>query len=347
MNEIAARFNAARFYCVQRIRAVPRSHSPYNSFMHFALSGILYEIEGFVVDDFSSVDELSDVLTLAAEQVQTRLTSPTYHDHASLARDVCQGFIRSLHEIPNQSTPLVPYRRVLTKAEAKHIWRDFDNERLLLPKGTFVDDKLDLPARQAMLIGLGINTIFNISPASYAGYELDVSWLDEMYVGDDTYWTSKEWTWYIYTHGYGYPVVAGDLLRETEGEKAWSAYRDRQNAVYTAALQQKQQPEAAPLWPAVRARYADETSFLYDHVDAELKLGDLEEAERVAEQLRATPGGEGLGLYQLSFVRQAQGRTSEAIAFVTQAGQIAARENRGQLAMAVRTRIATLTQAEQ
>lgn len=124
---------------------------------------------------------------------------------------------------------------------------------------------------------------------------------------------------------------------------------DEQIGLWVAALQQQlgQASEAKASWDAARARYPSEASYLNDRVGVLVAVGDTAQAEQAATQLQQLPDGAAFGTYQLGAVREAQQRYSEAIQLYDQASQLADKEDRPQLVVVARARMAALMQLPQ
>jgi hypothetical protein len=227
MDEVAKRHNNARYYCIQRLVSLSRLASWQDWAVSAMLQTILNEIECFVEEDFTSADEIRTFLELAAEHAHTQLIAQKSIDCSYIKRrhklsqaaidsiftETYQSFVRFLQAAPDEGIPCLPYRRVLTRKELVDIWSDFEQHKKVLPRRTaYTDQDFQTTVYVQTLIGRSVDRILQLYPGAYFGYELDTSWLNQMFCGDDTYWTSKGYTWYIYADGTGYPVVAGDIL---------------------------------------------------------------------------------------------------------------------------------------
>ena len=146
-------------------------------------------------------------------------------------------------------------------------------------------------------------------------------------------------------------VDQGDLdgaLARAQVEQA-NAPDDLQIGLWIAALHQKKgdTAQAQAAWNAARSRYDSEVDYYSDRVQVFLAVGDLAAAERDAEALRALDGGATIGTFFLGSVRELQGNNREAIELYEQAATLADKENRPELVVTARTRMATLMQAGQ
>jgi tetratricopeptide (TPR) repeat protein len=116
--------------------------------------------------------------------------------------------------------------------------------------------------------------------------------------------------------------------------------------VWIGALQQQQNnPQAAEeAWAKGRTLYPDEPAFLSDRVGILLGVGEISTAEQDAQTLINTPDAEAIGYYHLGAIREVQQRYSEALEAFETCAQIAEQQNRPELVVTARTRIATLMQ---
>ena len=137
--------------------------------------------------------------------------------------------------------------------------------------------------------------------------------------------------------------VQGALAR-AKAEQA-AAPDDRQIGLWVAALEQQLgQQQAAAAWAAAEQRYPNKIDYLSDKAIVLLSVNDVAGAEQTATQLQHIPGGEAIGLFHLGAVREGQQRYTDAIQLYQQAAAKADAQNRPELAVTARTRMATLMQ---
>ncbi|MBC8163563.1 MAG: hypothetical protein H7Z42_20345 [Roseiflexaceae bacterium] len=152
-------------------------------------------------------------------------------------------------------------------------------------------------------------------------------------------------------------VAVGQLVSQNDDQGALAlalqeqaaAPGDPQIGLWIGALQAKQGNTAAAQasYAAARALASDEVAFLSDRVLVLMSLGDLAAAEQDATALQAIDGGAAIGTYHLGALREQAGDRQAAMALYEQAGALAERENRPELVVAARTRMATLMQGMQ
>ena len=138
--------------------------------------------------------------------------------------------------------------------------------------------------------------------------------------------------------------VQGALDRAKTEQAA--APNDRQIGLWVAALEQQlgQQQQAATAWAAAAQQYPDTIDYLSDKAIVLLSLNDIAGSEQTAITLQQTPGGEAIGLFHLGAVRERQQRYTDAMQLYQQAATKADAQNRPELAVTARTRMATLMQ---
>lgn len=227
MNTTINQFTFARYYCIQQLKMPMADRSWQRWVVTATLQMILSDVEQFTAADFQSRDELDAFLTLAVETSADRLLGPNHLDYALLmrhhntSREAIQRVIRETCEACGQFftqdhatlAPPLAHRRVLTRNELQEIWAHFAEAKQHLRKFTWYDP----PDRsmQAIMNAVersGAAQLLQLYPASHFGYELDCAWFPEMFQFDDTYWTTRAYTWYIYGEGHGYPEIAGDMV---------------------------------------------------------------------------------------------------------------------------------------
>jgi hypothetical protein len=251
MNPIAALHDAARRYCqdhaaewVRRYSETPenerrvRTSGPYgwtysdrayDLFPRYnVLGAILHEVERFVPEEFSSVEELREILAATGETARSEFTNGTNPVEAAAMQEERQRFAAFVRTVQPHASDLLPYRRVLGTAEAHELWRQFvaqwgtwcggDVERDDLPPFvTLHVAAMDHPGaygqlRQA-LAGRGISRVIELREGG-GGYEIDPALASFAYDGPEGFWTADVMDWMVYASHESSITFGGEWLIE-------------------------------------------------------------------------------------------------------------------------------------
>lgn len=239
MHSIEALHHAARQYCIERaavwreryarLNDLGRATVPiaggnwrytreaYDVFPRYlVLAAIQHEVERFLPDSFSSLDEERGLLALAGETAQSQLTK--HENPTAIAADLDErrqfaDFIRTIHESRLSKQKAVPFRRVLETTEHNALhnavaekwgkWYGGSSDRTSSNSDvvTLHDAVMEHPNSYALLREAlhkrGVANVFELREHG-DGYEMAVESTGFMYDGAEGFWTSHDLGWLVY-----------------------------------------------------------------------------------------------------------------------------------------------------
>lgn len=211
------------------------------------LNAILVEVEGFIPQSFSAIEEARAFIMAAgrtAEDVFTR--NP---DHAIQKKSIEEeraAFIQFIQTLSIEDMDLVeplPYRRVLTIGEQQHVWARLQdrwqvdtlqagrypltegkNESVVTFQAGYVDEEVGAGNFRAALTTHGLTRVWEIREYGPA-YEMDLALLEPYYNGAEGYWCSNDMDWIIYASHESFITIGGWLLEDIKN--IWPQWKKR------------------------------------------------------------------------------------------------------------------------
>jgi len=219
----AGRARVGRSYTKEALSVFPR----YN-----VLSAILEEIERFVPEDFS---DLNEARSLIAESGRTAKSSFTEPPHGKTEKQVMDeeraSFIRYISEISEKSLESIqslPFRKVLSAKESTEKW-NLIKDAWEVPKGcwypltdkkpsnmeAFQDEYFERNISNDTLISFfknrGITRFWELREYG-AEYEMAIEIFEPYYNGAEGFWTSSSLDWIMYCSHESSVSIGGWLL---------------------------------------------------------------------------------------------------------------------------------------
>lgn len=209
------------------------------------LDAILTEVEGFIPEDFTSLDEVKRIITLAAYQTQDQAYKPQKEKIEIKAineeRDALCKFIEQLNEEYLFSVEPLFYRRVLSKKECDSIWEKLSSRwqidkwywfPLAIEKpdnvegfqDSYFEKEVGAEKLQAILRNQGVDKVYEIREYG-ANYELELSAFEPYYSGAEGFWCDETFDWIIYSSHESSITIGGWLLPEIKD--IWSNWEKR------------------------------------------------------------------------------------------------------------------------
>jgi hypothetical protein len=200
------------------------------------------EIEGFIPQDFSSLEEATSLIVIAirtAEDVITRNPNRKAQEAMDEEREAFVDFIQTLSKEELGNIEPLPYRRVLRKSESQQIWAalkkawniqydywyplsDCSVSNVSAFQDKYFQEEVGPETLQTLLAKHGITRVWELRQYG-PEYELE---LTELYpYEDEGYWCSEEMDWIIYASHESSVTIGGWLLGEVK--KVWPNWEER------------------------------------------------------------------------------------------------------------------------
>jgi hypothetical protein len=202
---------------------------------YHVLHAILFEVERFKPDDFTSIEEARSLIAAAGETAESVFTRPPNGDLEQRAMDEeRQRFSEYVLSLSGRDLELVeplPFRRTLSAGESDQAWSELKRrwgidgywypldrrDDAAPPPDTSAFDaqpffEAEVQDRLRTIIeSLGTSRVLEIREHDADGpdRELDVELLEPVYTGAEGFWTDKSFAWVIYASHEGSVTVAG------------------------------------------------------------------------------------------------------------------------------------------
>lgn len=212
---------------------------------YMLLNAILVEVERYVPEDFTTIEEAKRFFRLIATETQSESTQP--HDNKierkaiTEERDALCIFIDQLTEQDLLTVEPLFYRRVLSEKESNSIWKKLKS-RWEIPKQYWYPLMLNKPENveafqdsyfekevgaeklQEILRNHGVKRVYEIREYG-ANYEMELSVFEPYYSGAEGFWCDKNFDWIIYASHESSITIGGWLLSEIK--VIWSNWEER------------------------------------------------------------------------------------------------------------------------
>lgn len=220
-------------YSEESLRVFPR----YN-----LMRAVRIDVERLDPDSLNDVDQTRELLNLCGQTADDAFTRKPICDidaeSMSDERRQFSRFLAGLTEADLRSVEPLPYRRVLSTSESTNIWSSVrshwdirgqywyplepcSQKNVVAFEETRFWDAISEESLAECLQARSIHRLWELRE-SEINYELDTECFSAKYNGDETYWTTKDFTWIIYVSHEGTITLGGWLL--TEIQQRWPAW---------------------------------------------------------------------------------------------------------------------------
>lgn len=232
----AGRDRDGSHYTDDALRIFPR----YN-----VLSAILEDIERFVPQDFSTLEEATQLISMVghtAESIFTKAPNgPIEEETMNEERNAFVHFIQTLSEEALSKVDPLPYRRVLKTSESRQVWMrlktawgiqngywyplaDCSVDSVNAFQDKYLREEVGPDRLRTLLAERGITKVWELREYGVE-YEMELAAFDPYYNGVEGYWCSDDMDWIIYASHESSITIGGWLLGEVK--QVWPNCEER------------------------------------------------------------------------------------------------------------------------
>lgn len=204
------------------------------------LSAIQTEVERLVPEDFSTIEEARQIITLAGESANSPFTQFSNQIAIAVMDEERKQFMAFIVNLTDDEINLVkplPYRRVLDLKERQTLWiklkqvllDDFttlwETEKIIPFREQYFLDEFGIKNVQTILIEHGLSRVWELCESrEEPEYEVDPCAIEVCYNGIDRYWFSNDMDWIIFSHHEGFIGFGGWVLNAVKD--VWPTWKE-------------------------------------------------------------------------------------------------------------------------